>query len=219
MNIRGADAAHLARSLRARAGERIRVIDPGDGRMGQLLQVRLVEVSAHQVEGVVEDAQPYSPEPSREVTIGLALLPDAALKPALSRCTELGATSFYLIRAEHSGPREISEARLRRYGEICRESAMLAGRLCIPSVEGPVGFEEVIKQGGAVLLDRAAPSRLAELSANGTHTLLIGPEGGWSPAELAMVGERRASLGPRNLRAENAAATALAVILAGAGDL
>ena len=38
-------------------------------------------------------------------------------------------------------------------------------------------------------------------------TLAIGPEGGWVPEELAWAGSRTASLGPRNLRAENAAAS------------
>ena len=46
----------------------------------------------------------------------------------------------------------------------------------------------------------------------GAITLLIGPEGGWTDRELAMVPEH-ASLGPRNLRADTAAivATAIAV--------
>jgi 16S rRNA U1498 N3-methylase RsmE len=48
-------------------------------------------------------------------------------------------------------------------------------------------------------------------------TLLIGPEGGWTPEEVG-VAARAARLGPRNLRAEHAAAAALTVALTARGD-
>jgi RsmE family RNA methyltransferase len=44
--------------------------------------------------------------------------------------------------------------------------------------------------------------------------LLVGPEGGWTERELGLV-ERKADLGPRNLRADTAALVGLAVALAG----
>jgi 16S rRNA (uracil1498-N3)-methyltransferase len=72
-------------------------------------------------------------------------------------------------------------------------------------------------RGELVLLDAGASARLASLP-TGERTLAIGPEGGWTAAERALV-PTRAGLGPRNLRAENAAAAALTVALAVAGDL
>ncbi len=97
---------------------------------------------------------------------------------------------------------------------------MVAGRLVVPEVVGPVGLTEALGLGSrAVVLDRGASVRLADLRLGSSGAmLLIGPEGGWTPEEIALVGER-ASLGPRNLRAENAAAAAVAVALAAAGDL
>jgi 16S rRNA (uracil1498-N3)-methyltransferase len=47
-------------------------------------------------------------------------------------------------------------------------------------------------------------------------TLLIGPEGGWTDRELAMVSQH-AGLGPRNLRADTAAIVATALALNAAG--
>ena len=44
-------------------------------------------------------------------------------------------------------------------------------------------------------------------------TLFVGPEGGWSPAELAVAGWRTLSLGPRNLRADTAALVGLTLAL------
>ncbi|HEX6350266.1 MAG TPA: RsmE family RNA methyltransferase [Candidatus Dormibacteraeota bacterium] len=204
--IEGADARHLARSLRARPGERISVVEPG-----ALLSVRLVSVAADSVTGMVEASRPHDVEPSVRVTVGLALLPAAALEEALARCTELGAWSFIVISAARSVGRG---ARLERWSAICREAAMLAGRWHVPSVSGPIAVSEL--PADAVLLDRGAAEPLAalDLGSRSEATLLIGPEGGWTEEEAARFA-RRASLGPRNLRAPNAAAAAVAIALAG----
>ena len=85
---------------------------------------------------------------------------------------------------------------------------MLAGRLHVPTVAGPSPLEDVIDE-NTVMLARGARDAIP---ARGDVTLLIGPEGGWSDRELAMV-PAHATLGPRNLRADTAAivATAIAV--------
>ncbi len=64
-----------------------------------------------------------------------------------------------------------------------------------------------------VMLVRGAATHLAGLSEPRDPTLLIGPEGGWSPREEALVATK-AGLGPRNLRADTAAVVALGVALA-----
>ena len=64
------------------------------------------------------------------------------------------------------------------------------------------------------MLVRGAPLRLADMRDPRDLTLLVGPEGGWSPRELALVG-LKADLGPRNLRADTAALVGLATALAG----
>jgi 16S rRNA U1498 N3-methylase RsmE len=55
-----------------------------------------------------------------------------------------------------------------------------------------------------------ATGRLGPLS--GPASLFVGPEGGWSPDEVGQA-PATCSLGPRNLRAENAAAAAVAIAL------
>jgi len=205
VTIAGADARHLARVLRARPGETIQVIDP---ERAVVMTVRLASVSAEAVTGQVEAERPHRPEPEVPVTMALAMLPAAGLDEALARCTELGAHAFVLVRAERSVARG---ARPERWAAICREASLLAGRLRVPEVRGPLTLDEALSGcRRALLLDREAaePMRPQSLAS----TLLVGPEGGWTEAELALV-PHRVSLGPRNLRAENAAAAALAVAL------
>lgn len=213
VRITGPDARHLARSLRARVGETVSVVEPA----GRLLDVRLTSVTAAAVEGVVEAEREHRPEPRAMVVVALAMLPAAALEAALGRCTELGAARFQLVRAERSvGRAEKPE----RWAAICREAAMLAGRLRVPEVAAPLPLADAWRTAAEpYLLDRAAPRRLAEVAEPRDLTLFVGPEGGWTDAERAMADGRIVGMGPRNLRAENAAATALAVALATRGDL
>ncbi|MBO0685437.1 MAG: 16S rRNA (uracil(1498)-N(3))-methyltransferase [Candidatus Dormibacteraeota bacterium] len=204
VTIEGEDARHLVRSLRKRAGDTISVVDPA----GLLLTVRLLQVSAGSVTGDVLEEQEHHPEPERSITLAVAMLPASSLDLVLSRCTEAGAARFQLVAAERSVARG---GRPDRWQTICREAAMLAGRLQVPEVRAPVGLEEAWTQAPEpYLLDRSgSPMRGLESGA----ALFIGPEGGWTPAELAMAGRRTLSLGPRNLRADTAALVGLALAL------
>jgi 16S rRNA (uracil1498-N3)-methyltransferase len=221
VELTGQDAEHLARSLRARPGEVISVVDPGDGYEGSLLQVRLDSVDPGLVRGVVEDSQPHRPEPRAEITVAIALVPAPPLEEALARCTELGVARFILIVTRRSVVRDVAPRKAERWSTICREAAMVAGRLRVPEVLGPVAPDDAIGMVKAepVLLERSAGRRLADVDTPRDLLLLLGPEGGWSPEELSWAGESTATLGPRNLRVENAAAAGVAVALATRGDL
>ena len=206
--IRGDDARHLARSLRARVGERIQVVDPA----GLMLTVRLDRVSADRVEGTVLAEREHRPEPTARIVIAIANLPAPALELVLSRCTEAGAFGFQIIQADRSVARGSKPA---RWETICREAAMLAGRLRVPQVEGPSPLKAIVAGSEhPVMLARGAPMRLADLAEPRDLTLLIGPEGGWTERELELAAVK-ASLGQRNLRADTAALVALATALAG----
>jgi 16S rRNA (uracil1498-N3)-methyltransferase len=204
VEIGGSDAQHLARSLRARPGERIAVVEPPD----RLLTVRLDVVTPQRVLGRVESEVEHRPEPERRVALAVAMLPATSLELVLSRCTEAGAAGFRLIGAERSVARG---AKPERWATICREAAMLAGRMVVPEVAPPAPFARVWAAAEEPwLLDRdGAP--MHGLGPGGT--LFVGPEGGWSPAERAAAGDRVLSLGPRNLRADTAALVALALAL------
>ena len=185
------------------------MVDPA----GFLLTVRLEKVGTDRVEGAIIAKTEHHPEPSARIVIGIANLPASSLELVLSRCTEVGAAAFHVIQADRSVARG---AKGERWRTICREAAMLAGRLRVPEVRGPSTLEEVIAgESNPVMLVRGASTPLARVGDRDELTLLIGPEGGWSDGELALV-QQQASLGPRNLRADTAAVAALATVLAGA---
>ena len=188
-------------------GEEIEVIDAA----GLMLTLRLDRISTERVEGIVVAERAHNPEPMAQIVIAIAHLPAPALELVLSRCTEAGAFAFHIVQADRSVARG---SKPERWHTICREAAMLAGRLAVPEVLGPSSLDEVIGlHENPLMLARSATTRLADLLEPQNLTLLVGPEGGWSERELATV-PRQATLGPRNLRADTAALVALATALA-----
>jgi 16S rRNA (uracil1498-N3)-methyltransferase len=205
--IEGGDARHLARSLRARVGEEIEVIDPA----GFMLTVRLDAVSPDHIEGAVVSERPHQPEPAAKITIAAANLPAPALELVLSRCTEAGAFAFLIVQADRSVARG---AKRERWQTICREAAMLAGRLRVPGVDSIASLQALLETAeNPVMLVRGAPQKLSRMAEPRDLTLLVGPEGGWSDREVALT-QVKANLGPRNMRADTAALVGLSVALA-----
>ncbi len=202
--IRGSDASHLARSLRAKPGEEIQVVDA----QGFLLTVRVETVSTSLIAGRILAAEEHQPEPTRQVVVAISHLPATSLDLVLSRCTEVGASAFHIVQADRSVARG---ARHERWQTIVREAAMLAGRLRVPVIAGPSPLAEVLREHpNPVMLLRTAATPLRGMPREGDVTLLIGPEGGWTEREVAMVSVH-AALGPRNLRADTAAVVATAI--------
>jgi len=182
-------------------------VDPA----GFKLRVRLDSVSSERVSGIIVDEQPHRPEPSAQVTIAVANLPAPALELVLSRCTEAGAHAFIVFQADRSVARG---SKPERWATICREAAMLAGRLHVPQVTHAASLDAVLARAThPVMLVRGAETLLSAVAEPRDLTLLVGPEGGWTDRELALV-EPKADLGPRNLRADTAALVALAIVLA-----
>ena len=97
------------------------------------------------------------------------------------------------------------EVRLDRSG-VAAEAAMQSRRVWLPEVVGPLPAAEVLP--GAVA---AEPGGRPLTSTD--HTVAVGPEGGWSPAELDAA-ESTVSLGPTVLRVETAAVVAVTRMVA-----
>jgi 16S rRNA (uracil1498-N3)-methyltransferase len=94
-----------------------------------------------------------------------------------------------------------------RYARIARAAAMQSRRVFLPAVSGPVSLANVTGQGVAF----AEPGGTA--SPDAVTTLVIGPEGGFAPAEVASA-PSLFDLGPSILRAETAAIVGAARMVA-----
>lgn len=141
----------------------------------------------------------------------------------LRDATELGVTRFVVLTSERSVSRP-AEKKSERWRRVALEAARQCGRGDVPEVLGPLGLAEalqlasdcgrrlVLQPGGQPLI-----ACLEEQCADGGTAILIGPEGGFSQAEIDLAeaaGFCQASLGSFVLRTETACAAALGALSA-----
>jgi 16S rRNA (uracil1498-N3)-methyltransferase len=185
------DRNHLARVLRLREGETVSASD-GQGRWRPCRWAAGGELEP--AGDVVQE-----PRPAPTVTIAVPLLKGDRTEWAVQKLTELGADVIVPLMLARSVVRARDVRRLRR---VAREAAMQSRRAWLPEVADVATLEEAAARPGAALAEPGgAPPSLER------PTVLVGPEGGWAPEELA-CGLPTVGLGPPILRAETAAVVA-----------
>jgi 16S rRNA (uracil1498-N3)-methyltransferase len=157
----------------------------------------------------VEADGPVERVERREPAITLGFAPVKGDRPdwVVQKLTELGVDRIVPLRADRSVVRwdgDRSANAVERLRRVAREAAMQARRCWLPVVEEPTVPAAVA--GAALAEPGGGPLTLA------TPTALIGPEGGWSPAELGAA-SATISLGDLILRAETAAITVAARLI------
>ena len=203
-------AHQVTRVLRLREGDRLDLLD---GR-GEEATVRLAGT-----ECVVEQRGPAGGEPAHRLTVWQALLRGDHLEPVIRHGTEVGIAAFRLVVTERCVAREISPRKLERLRAVAREAAEQSERGLVPEVAAPVPFAEALASASVLLLERTDGPRLSKVAP--PDGVVIGPEGGFTPDEVAAAeraGVTLAGLGPRILRSETVAVAAAAVILSRTGD-
>ncbi len=220
-----AEARHIARVLRHRPGDRVSVTDG----QGFEFDVELTAVGPRGVTGRVLARREGRREPAHSVCLAQAALKGEHLAQAWAQATELGVARFIPLVTERTVGRW-SQARHERLEKVCLGALKSSTRTRLPVIEARalgvdglaarlaefdqalVAYEEETGPGLGELLDRRAGSVL----------LVVGPEGGFAPAEVARLkagGAESFTMGPRRLRAETAAVALAAMALQMLGDL
>lgn len=219
-------AHQIARVLRLQAGERIVLLDGS----GDELVVRLTAVAPSRIEGEVEERRPGRGEPRLRLTLYQASLKGDHMDYVLQKGTELGVSAFVPLITDRTIARTVDERKLGRWRRIVREAAEQSGRATLPAVREAVTLSTLAKRPpetpALVLWEEEQATGLGEalrtLPPLSGLALVVGPEGGLDPAEIARLtaaGARAVTLGPRVLRADTAGLAAAAAILYAAGDL
>ncbi len=201
------DRHHLAKVLRLRDGEVVTAADVGGSGRWRVCRFAAGVAAGLEPEGEVTVEPPLVPE------VAVAFAPTKGDRPewAVQKLTELGVDRIVPLVAGRSvvrwtGDRAVSAVeRLRR---VAREAAMQSRRARLPVVEEVASFSDVVGRAGAALAVAGGdPPSLA------TPLVLVGPEGGWEPDELA-AGAPTVGLGPGVLRTETAAVASGSLLVA-----
>ena len=202
------EARHCIQALRHKVGDAIFITDG----QGALYEARIVEAGKKTCAAIVQRSLPTGP--ARNFRLHLAVAPTkniARLEWFLEKATEIGLDEFTPLFSEHSERRKLRPGRLEKILVSAMKQSLKAN---LPTLNVPADFNEIIRQpmegvqkfiaylGEGVkghLKDNYQPGR--------SVCILIGPEGGFSPAEAqaaAAAGFTPVSLGPNRLRTETA---------------
>jgi 16S rRNA (uracil1498-N3)-methyltransferase len=222
--IRGDDYHHLVGVRRAKHGDIIRLRDE----MGNSLAARIELIDVDHLVAVIigEHAAPDVPV---DITLCLCLLKGGSFDLAIEKAVEVGVSRIIPVVSERTVPRPADpDSKVRRWNRKTEEAAKQSLRERVPPVESVRSFGEVISGNGDHARIIAHPGALVSLKQHlratraGAVSLLVGPEGGFSPGELeaaAAEGWVAAGFGFSQLRAETAAAVLCGIIVYEWGDL
>ncbi len=213
--IEGSEHHHLTRVLRLGVGDAVLV---GDGR-GDVAEAVIEAVDREETRCRVLTVHARFNEPPVEVTLLQGVLKNPSKMDWLvEKGTELGMTSFVPLMTEHTVAHSVKTDRLRKLAETATKQC-LRGR--IPDILDPLSLSEAAGKYAATRMlmfhEGAPPDATIEALVLDERPLavFVGPEGGFSAAEVDLLrsgGADVLSLGPRRLRGETAALAALARI-------
>lgn len=218
-------AKHVARVLRLRPGASL-ILFNGD--VGEYL-AEIVAIEKLKVHIQINSFTPKDVESPLQLHLGQVISRGEKMDYTIQKAVELGVTEITPLFSERcnvklSGDR--LEKRLKHWQGTIISACEQSGRIKIPTLHPAQDINSWIKQeqqGLALVLHHRNSNKLSDLETKlKSIRLLIGPEGGLSEDEISLAEDNNfqsLSLGPRILRTETAALTAITALQCRWGDL
>jgi len=217
------EAEHLTRVLRLKTGDALRVFN-GQGREFDATVERSdKDAVCVRLDGFATSA----PESRVAITLAQAVLKGDKMDDVVRDATMMGAAEIQPImttRTEVTRASLVRGRRRERWERIAVSSAKQCGRATVPRILDAIEFDELIDALGKMLrplpglmlvepnaAKETTPASELDLSPQRGATVLIGPEGGWTPAEVERGASvcRLITVGRRTLRADAMCVVAL----------
>ena len=214
------DGFHLVRVMRARKGEEIEVVADEKVYLCSIQSVKPLQIIAKKQ--IKEDN-----ELPNYVILIAALLKGDKMDFVLQKATELGVSEVVLLTSERTIVRikgHQNDLKLGRYQKILKEAACQCKRTKIPFINQIIDFSRIdeiqanlklIAYEGSKGSSATLNKKISSLKPGKRVAIIIGPEGGFSEAEVQYAMNNNfipVGLGNRILRAETASIYALSVI-------
>jgi len=225
----GTEAHHLLHVMRARVGDRVVLFD-GSGREFAAV---IEQLGRSDIRLRIECCEAVDRELDRDVTLAVALPKGERQRWLVEKATELGAARLIPLECERGVAQPTAKA-LERLRRAVVEASKQCGRNRLMEVAEPVQFATLLGRHDGTTRRLIAQPRPAATgggkAAGGTGSAspfapgpgevvaAVGPEGGFSPEEVAAAREagfEPVDLGPRILRVETAAVALLTLLGAG----
>ena len=214
--LTGDQANHLARVLRAQPGQIYDIVANGF-----LHRAEITSVNDHEVLFTLHEE--LESDTALPLHLLLAIFKFDRLEWGIEKATELGVARISPILAQRT-EKHLAQAagkRVERWRRIALEASKQSRRTTIPDIADPAPLKSALDAEPAatrILLSETEQTttltQALEKFNSPTCAIAIGPEGGWTPAEIALFTQHQwlpVTLGPRILRAETAAIAAIAI--------
>lgn len=225
-------ANHLTRVLRLRSGDSVQLFS-GDGRE---YRATLTSLERKRTLARIENEVAPLPESPLRLTLAQGLCRGEKMDLVLQKATELGVHAIQPLATERTEVRLDAEREARRvahWRQVIASACEQSGRASLPILASPLSLPNWLVQIGEqssggdgaamrLMLDPDGDASLRDLPASTEAVLVVGPEGGFSDNEGALLqrmGFVRLRLGPRVLRTETAGLAAIAALQSHWGDL
>jgi len=213
--LRDKPAHYLANVLRLDQGAELLLFD---GQSGEWKGVIRGVAKKQLVVEVLERTR--LPEELPPLTLAIAPVKRGPFEWMVEKATELGVARIQPVITRRT---VVDRLNIDRLGAIAIEAAEQCGRTRLPLLLETITLDRLLNAPAGRLLfaDETGGAAMLSVLAAVETTILIGPEGGFTPEErIAILGSGAigVGLGPRILRAETAAIAAASLYMAGAGD-
>ena len=210
-------ATHATRALRLTIDDELKLFN-GDGND---YTCALISIKKNEVLAKVLSSQAINNESPLNITLLQGISSGDRMDYTIQKAVELGVNSIQPISTERSVVKlsqERAQKRLEHWQNIVNSACEQSGRAFVPQILPPASLSQWLASTPAndetrILLNPIGATKLANLAKpNGKITLLIGAEGGLSQHEIDAAtsqGFQSIILGPRILRTETAALTAI----------
>ena len=201
---------------------------------GVNFRASVLSVSPERARALVYEQMVSSPESNARITLVCAVLARQRMLGVAQKATELGVTRIVPVFSEYSvGPGGLDHEKAHAWPGQTLRAARQCRRASVPEMHRTVPLERALEgtswRDASVryMLDNRAPAPPEPWPVRDRRkpievAFAVGPEGGWSDAERAMLqqnGARPLRIGGRVLRAETAALVGLTVLQVALGDL
>ena len=229
--ITGDDANHIRNVLRLKPGDVIELIDG----TGLECDARIVRMLSGKVEVSILQRRSSEPRPSPRLIIAQAILKDNKPDTIVRQITEMGIHEWVPFAAHRSVPvlnPERIRSRKDRWEKIAIEALKQCRRSTLLNISDLLTYDAMLAHGRhcdvkLIFWEDESPSRpfdLPDANAGSVQSIMavIGPEGGFTPEEIAAAracGYMTISLGPRILKADTATLAVSTLLQYGYGDM
>ncbi len=218
-------AHHISHVLRMRMGDSINLINNSSNEY----QSKIIEISKKSAKIEIEGSKQVNNESPLTVNLCLAVAKGQHMDFSIQKAVELGVKNITPVISEFSNVKIHDDRlsnKLAHWQNIIISATEQCGRSYLTQIQQPVALTEWLSLEASktrlILHPESQKSMSGIQLSDNDLTLMVGPEGGFSEAEIRHAEENACesiSLGPRILRAETAVVTAVSIAQQLWGDL